>query len=572
MFISYLDRLGDWNPQLFREVKGRLNFRNLGIAGAIAILGQILLLLTFSGQLPTDLDALNDPPFQYSRYCTATAPPGSYAPYKQLYCIQDLFGNWVINWQLWWLDIFNTLSVVGLVILLTTGIFLLIADLSREENRGTFNFIRLSPRSANNILLGKILGVPCVIYFLCLLLFPLHLIAGFQAHISPSLLLAYYGVIIASCGFFYSLALLFGSVSSGLGGFQSFLGSGVILFFLFIMTSITFSSSELVSHTPLDWIILFYPGNLLSYLVESTYLPPDTANLQYESFYNLAWYGQQLWENPILGIGFILGNYSLWTYWINQSLDRRFRNPNATWFSKLNSYYLSASFIIIVTGFVFQSGRNGNFERHIFENFAVLQIFIVFFACFLMVALSPNRQTLHDWARYRHQNQPNRRSLLQELILGEKSPSTLAIAFNLGIMFLYLIPGIIMAPINNSLGVFVGLFLSMNVILIYAVIGQRILLLKIPKQTLVAGAVVGILMFFPPICFSILGGLPHQSFTPWLFTFFSIAFLNNHLKSLQIMSVLFSLLSQWGIIALAGFEMSKRFKKVGESETKALLK
>ncbi|MEM8778940.1 MAG: hypothetical protein AAGF26_08730, partial [Cyanobacteria bacterium P01_G01_bin.49] len=563
--MTYLDKIGDWNPQLFRELKGRLKLRSLSIAAVIAIAGQCLLLLTFSGQLPASIEGIRntDLPQSYSRYCTATPPPNSYAPYKHLLCIQDLLGHWVINWQLWWLDIFNTLSVVGLFILLVAGTYLLITDLSREENRGTFNFIRLSPRSANNILLGKILGVPCVIYCLCLILLPLHLLAGFQAHIPASLLLTYYGVIIASCGFFYSFALLFGLISSGLGGFQSFLGSGVVLFFLFVTTSMIFSGNNLVSHTPFDWFILFYPGTSLSYLAASTYLPPDTIGIYYEDLNDLAWYGQQLWRNQGLGISFILVNYGIWIYWINQALNRRFRNPNATWLSKLNSYCLSGSLIVVLTGFVFQSGRYGNFERHIFDNFAILQILVFFFACFLMIALSPQRQTLHDWARYRHQTSQNRRSLLQDLILGEKSPSTLAIILNLGIIFVYLIPAILIAPIENPISVLLVLFLSINLTLICAVIGQRILLLKLPKPALIAAIVIAVFMAVPPIFLGIFGVSPYESIFPWLFTFFSLGLLNHHLQDINITSILLSSLGQWLAITLGEFEMAKTLKKVG---------
>lgn len=43
MKLNWLERLGDWNPQLMRELKGRLKLRNLLIAGVISLLGQFLL-------------------------------------------------------------------------------------------------------------------------------------------------------------------------------------------------------------------------------------------------------------------------------------------------------------------------------------------------------------------------------------------------------------------------------------------------------------------------------------------------------------------------------------------------
>ncbi|MEL4894588.1 hypothetical protein [Crocosphaera sp. Alani8] len=565
MLITYIDKIGDWNPQLMRELKGRFKIRNLSIAVIIAVSIQILLLIGFTGQLP--IDSITTP--QRSRYCTAT-PPGRYYG-DNLLCIQDLLGNWIINWQLWWLDVFKILSVVGLFILLVAGTYLLIADLSKEKSRGTLNFISLSPRSSQNILLGKILGVPSIIYLLCAVLSPLHLIAGFKANISPGLILSYYLGIIISCAFFYSLSLLFGLVISGLGGFQSFLYSGLVLMFLSVTTSVLFSSSDFISHTPLDWIMLFYPGTILAYLVESTYIPVKTANIDYETLHQFAWYGKQFWHNSFLGISFIFANYSLGIYWISRALNRRFRNPNATCINKIDSYKMSASFIIIATGFVFQSGGSRDIEYHIIENIVVLQIFIVAFACLLIAALSPSRQSLYDWARYRHQNHDNSRSLVRDLILGEKSPSPLAIALNLGIMFAYLIPTTLIAPLDHPFSLLLGLFISLNILIIYAVVGQRILLFKLPKPDLIATGVIAILMFIPPLMFSILGLEPSETITPWLFTIFGVAAFNSDLHLLTLTSVIFPLLSQWLLIALGTTEMSKRLQKAGESETRLLL-
>ncbi|MGK7886460.1 MAG: hypothetical protein AB4057_17775 [Crocosphaera sp.] len=566
MLVTYIDKIGDWNPQLIRELKGRFKVRNLSIAAIIAVGIQFLLLIAFEAELP--IDSITTP--QTSRYCTATSP-GGYRSYNDLSCIKDLADNWVINWQLWWLDIFKVLSVVGLFILLIAGTYLLIADLSKEENRGTLNFIRLSPHSSQNILLGKILGVPSIIYFLSAILCPLHLIAGIQARISPGLILAYYLGIIISCAFFYSLSLLFGLVSSGLGGFQAFLCSGLVLMFLFITTSILFSSHDFISHTPLDWLMLFYPGTILAYLVESTYIPVKTADIDYETLQQFAWYGKQFWNNSFLGISFIFVNYGVWIYWINQSLNRRFRNPNATWISKINSYGISASFIIIITGFIFQAGRYGRIERHMFENMIVLQMFIIAFTCLSMVALSPHRQTLYDWARYRHQNPENSRSILRDLMLGEKSPSPLAIALNVGIMFVYLLPTALIAPLDNPFAVLLALFITLNILIIYAVIGQRILLFKLPKPALIATGVIAVLMIVPPLMFAILQMYPNEAISPWLFTIFNLAAFDNNLNMLTMMSVIFPLLSQWGLIALGSYEMSKCLQKAGESETKLLL-
>jgi len=52
MQLNWLDRVGDWNPQLFREIKGRLKVRNVALAVATSLLGQLVLFLYWLGQVP----------------------------------------------------------------------------------------------------------------------------------------------------------------------------------------------------------------------------------------------------------------------------------------------------------------------------------------------------------------------------------------------------------------------------------------------------------------------------------------------------------------------------------------
>ncbi len=580
MLTTALDRLGDWNPQLLRELKGRLNKRNMAIAAAIALISQCFLLVIFGSNLPKEIDlAITQPTGglnQFNRYCTASPPPDVYrhSHYANPYCITDLLGHWVINWQLWWFDIFRILSIIGMFVVLVAGTYLLINDLSKEESRGTLNFIRLSPRSADNILMGKLLGVPSLVYFLGLLALPLHLIAGWQAHIPIGLIFAFYGVLLASCAFFFNFALLFGLMNSGLGGFQAFLGSGLVLFFLFVMTGMmTYSSGTFIYNNPFDWITIFYPGTILSYLAESTFLPTNTIDFNYEDIHNLLWYGQSLWNNTWLGIGFLLVNYSLWTYWISQALKRRFHNPIATWLSKAQSYWLSVSFITMVLGFVFQIEQNRHFKYDIFDNFAILQMFILGFILLLIAALSPDRQPLQDWARYRHQTHHHHRSILADLVFGERSPSTVAITLNLGLIFLYLFPSIAITPLGSlKWWLVLGLFLGLNMVLMAGLVAQRILLMKTPKRNFLAMLGVTSLIILPPICFGILGLNPNDIMSPWLFSFFPLIILEHCAKLGTTSTIIFSILGQYLIITLTGLEMTKQLRKSGESETKALLK
>jgi hypothetical protein len=68
MQLNLLDRLGNWNPQLFREIKGRLKVRNVAIAVGTSLLGQLVLFLFWLGQLPGENTYLGDP------YCRLSNP------------------------------------------------------------------------------------------------------------------------------------------------------------------------------------------------------------------------------------------------------------------------------------------------------------------------------------------------------------------------------------------------------------------------------------------------------------------------------------------------------------------
>ncbi|MGK7877834.1 MAG: hypothetical protein AB4426_32375 [Xenococcaceae cyanobacterium] len=564
MVSTLIDRLGEWNPQLFRELKGRLKPRNIAIASAISAIGQILLYLYYKSLLPFRQS--------YNRYCVGSPPPdwdgysnpNTYADIPNNYCVKDLLGNWMILKQLWWLDLFICMSIIGIFALLVVGTYMLIADLSREERHGTLNFIRLSPQSAKSILIGKMLGVPILLYLVGLLALPLHLGAGLAAHIPLSLILSFYGVLIASCAFFYSNALVYGLVSAGLGGFQAWLGSGAVLFFLFLMTGVTMQG-DLVSQSPFDWLTLFYPGTVLSYLVHATFLPSRTVNyLNVEDLTGLLWYGQPLWSKAWSGIGFVLLNYGLWTYWVGRGLKRRFHNPIATLLSKQQSYWISGSFVAIILGFTLQI--TGSYQ--LFDNFIILQSFLLMLFLCLIAALSPHRQALQDWARYRHQTSNERNPLWKDLIWGEKSPSTLAIALNLLIVTGYILPSMVIFSLKSStIPVLLGLLLSANIILIYAAIAQLMLLMKTRKRLIWAAATVGALMILPIVCFGFFGIGPEDTPWMWFFSFLPMA----ATKYAMTKTVFMSLLSQWLAIALVGFKMTRQLRKAGESETKALL-
>ncbi len=101
-----------------------------------------------------------------------------------------------LNMQMWWRDhwqyIFSTLTIVFIFTLLVAGTYLLIDNLAKEERRGTLNFIRLSPQPATSVLIGKMLGVPILVYLFIIAALPFHLFAG-GVPISPPVIFSVSG-------------------------------------------------------------------------------------------------------------------------------------------------------------------------------------------------------------------------------------------------------------------------------------------------------------------------------------------------------------------------------------------
>ncbi|MFE1746463.1 ABC transporter permease [Coleofasciculus sp. H7-2] len=562
MKINWSDRLGDGNPQLLREIKGRLKPRNVLIAVAIALMGQMLLLMSLATQLPVDTGTGDI----YSRYCLNNRPG-----YGQR-CLVDSLGNLVINWQLWWLDVFVWLSVIGCLTVLVAGTYMLISDLSREENRGTLNFIRLSPQSTTSIFSGKLLGVPILLYLLAGLAIPLHLLAGLSAEIPLVLILGFYGVVVASAACIYSAALLYGLVAGGLGGFQSWIGSGIVLMFLSIMTSMSLNSSPLI-HNSLDWLHLFSPSIVLAYLIDASSQGSaySTGMVQLEAW---KWFYLPLGASVWNVIGFSVLNYAVGTLWFWQGMKRCFHNSGATLLSKRQSYLLTACFEVAVLGFAltlpkWRTENPQSIPNGLFDNFgALLLLNLPLFLC-LMAALSPHRQVLQDWARYRREKTSSRvKNLVQDLVWGDKSPSVVAVALNLLIASTIVVPWILLWSASAyKASALATILLSVNLILIYAGVAQLMLFMKTPKRSLWAASTVAGLIILPPVIFSLLSLAPAKMPGIWLFSVFSLA----AVKDAAAPSLGLAVLGQWLMFSLLSIQTARQLRQAGESASKSLM-
>jgi hypothetical protein len=559
MLLNVLDNIGDRNPQVFRELKGRLNLRNILITGAASGLIQFIVFQGFNSELPVDFEQDIFRKEAYSRFCKG---PGEA-------CVRLADGSFDINWQWWWLHIFTWLSVIMLFILLVGGTYLLINDLAREEKRGTLNFLRLTPQPTHSLLLGKLLGVPILLYLFVAFTIPLHLRAAIGAELSARRILLFYALMIASSIFFFSAAILFAFAASWLNGFQAWLGSGILLGFFLISMAWLQNGYQIENVTA--WLRLLSPLEVSSYIFPFStvygYSSPSTLqNLQF-----LQW---QADNNSWLVICLTFGNYALWTYWVWQGLNRCFRNPNTTLFSKKQSYGFVACCQVLCFGFAVPLLAH---DRYIFGNLLAFN-FLLFMS--LIAILSPHRTALYDWARYRYQQSNLGKAfwksfLDKKLLFDDKSPAVVAIAVNLAISAIPVIALLCLKLIVEAKDVpedvtkfILGMALFASIMMIFTTVAQRMLLLANPKRSLWATLTIASLIILPPIMLALLRmGDTYNHPNVWLFT--SIPWVG--IEQASTTAMFMALLSELAVVVLLNANLGRQLRLAGESETKALL-
>ncbi|MEO6863357.1 MAG: hypothetical protein ABI180_17760 [Microcoleus sp.] len=545
MILNILDTIGNWNSQLFRELKGRLKMGNIAIVSFLSLSSQLVLFLFWNAQIPVVSPVSEGNYPIHDRFCT------------EIKCIQDAAGNYIINWPSWWLQIFVWLSICSAIVLLVVGTYMLVADLDQEERRGTLNFIRLSPQSATQILIGKILGVPILLYLATILAVPLHTYSGLAAQIPLHHILCFNIAMVASCALFYSGAMLFSLTTSWLGWFKPWLASAAVL--TFITTAFCAPSVGNAA----DLLTFLSPAAVLKQVIYQVN-PSSDSNLSWltKEINNLEWFHLQVGENLLACTALSLLIAAVATYWMWQGWQRRFPNPLATVLSKKQSYLLVICYQSIILGFALQSNKYGT------SSIICLLIpnLMVFLA--LIAALTPERQALYDWARYRQQIVPTshklwRRYPILDLIWSEKSPASLAIAINLIGSTLILTPFLMM---NEN--AFAATIAFINLILIYSALTQLFLFAKIKNQEIWAACTVGGAIILPPIILSMLSVNPQTAPLIWVFSVIG----GSILESASAPTILLSILGQWSVLVLLNLQLKRQLRIAGESASKALLK
>lgn len=516
--ILNFERIGDFNPQLLRELKSRLSWRNSLIAMAISVLAQILLLLSYYSKLPQNQN------LEHSDHYCATVDKG-YG------CAVDSFGNILIRWPDWWGDVaYGTswLLVYGLVL---GGVYLLANSLSQEEKRGTLDFIRLTPQKVSGIFVGKLLGVPISIYLGVAFALPLQFYAVHRSALSLFHVLSWDLLMISVTVMLYMGAML--------------------ATMWFKAQSILLTAAAAVVTYPVIYLSLYwYAKNRPGYAYRIDWYTLTSSN-------RLIFY----WTYTVLT--------AVGIYWLYKALERRYLQPKSIVLSKSQSYLWSLLFNLFLLGFHVMAGNYSNTSRggfvipfHSFSNSnsgdAILAVFGFAWLLLLIPMLLPSRQSLVEWSRHGHLKSEG---LLKSLLWQDKSPATLAVAVNVGIASLvWLIPSVTKANGTQMCSLLLGAVITITLATIYSSIAHWVLFWPVNNRPAWTMGIIGGLVFLPVVGATLI---------PWSkdFLYLISPFLWISIGSTPFFGALFVWVQQLVVLAWLTRQLRKVLTKVGRSES-----
>jgi hypothetical protein len=531
-----VDRAGDWNPQIFRELKERINIRNVSLAAVGSFLVQGLTWLSFEGQIPTPTyDYLKKLVPAYSRYCeTVKYSPNNY--YSGQCAING--GSYTIKWDLWWGDLYIQLGALMTIGLILGIVYTLVADLSKEEKRGTLNFIRLSPQSPQTIFSGKLLGVPILVYIAFGLAIPFHLWAGLSAGAGFSLALVGELTILAMAWFWGCAAMLY----SLLGGFQAIVTTLAVAYFAAM------------------------PIFLLSQFTAAT-LNGDEWLKQSQ----FSWYFLPIFRSALFLDLFVAGSCAIAGMLFWQAIARRYLNPTATIVTKIESYISTVAIQIWLLGFVLPSLSMPYYDRNGIVSICAAVDFILL-ALFIPLLL-PSRQSMIDWSRFRRQRLNERGKMplpIKDLLINDRAPALLTIALNL--LIAVAMWSIVFMVTNSKQSemtrFFACLCIAATMISVYGAIVHLIQFFKLKKRRVWTIGSILTATCFPTIMSIVLTGGSTPKGIGAIVMLFS-PFFPAAVFNLPGMTILATCLAQMAIFGGMNIVLQRKLNQVGMSESKA---
>lgn len=477
IYPAWLNQIGDRNPQLLREWRGRLQVRSFLVTLGLVVLGEVLFATSYINRLP--------------------GPDRSYS----VFCLNGYSPNCLIDWGGWWLSMFRDLNWLMPFVIFLPGIYGLITDINQEQQKGTLNVLRLSPRSSQNILLGKLLGVPSLPYIALLVAFPLHAYVALQVPNGLGFLISYYAVFGLTGAVLFTAALFIGF--TGRGGQNMPMAwvsgnalAGLALAGLVIIPSLWTWNSITVWN--------FFPQFL------TTWSNGPASRVD--------WFTMPINRNPFLAHLFTLSNLAIITFLLWKILQRSFRNPKTTLISKRQSYGIVGYGTVLMVGFAMQSDyvTDKLSQDYWLGIVSLLSSAMTIAFLPLVLSLSIPRQMALDWLQSRkavalhHREQtgkwpsPWRKAALSDLIWGKKSPSILPIAINLLLVTVTLLLPLSFVENADQFRAILGLGIGASLVLLYGLIVQWMLLLQTPKRTIWAVGSLSFAVLFPPLAAFIL--------------------------------------------------------------------
>jgi hypothetical protein len=549
---NIIEWLGEINPQLRRELKGRLNYRHISIAIGISGLVQGAIWFLFNSQKGS------------VQYCNNLDVAISDLMGIQPCSLMDEKYN--INWL--WSNLFGCLSWILALTLILGSVYLLIADSIEERKQGTLDCIRLSPQSPQTIFSGKILGVPSLLYLAIGVALPLHTWMGIQAGGSLQLIAAWDATIGAMWWLGASMAVCYGL----LGGKQAIL--------------VTLGMAY-----PVVTIVSTLNTYLVGTLYRSTWL---------DNPHTMSWFGLPVRSSAVWFYAFGSGCCLMASYWVWQAIERRYLDPTASVLSKYQSYLANLNFQLWLLGLALPlghfariepsypgSGEEVKIRSHYFyylgDTLTAIAIASAIAICCLIPLLLPSKKALQEWSSQRHKLVTGSgRKLWQgdvmlDLIRGERSPAMLAIAINIGIAIGFCLTVVVVflvadwrqgKPISALLWFrpIVTIFFAGSAILLYATIAHLSLLLKFKRRNLGIVAVLGgVMLWF---------GLPHVApvgiaAVLLLFTPLPLAF--EGLCNLAVETILATLGAQLALVWALNYLFDRRLRGSPQSRHRRLI-
>lgn len=492
---SFAKQLGRWNPQLLREFRGRIKPRTIIVAIALSAIFQTFLMLLLQ-------------------------PASRPAPANG------------------WLDVWKILTWMLPYITFSFGSYFIVSDLAEEQKRGTLNFIRLSPRPAWQIMLGKLLGVPVLLYLAIALIIPLHCIAGLRGGVSLPLILSVYLLLAIESALCFSGAILCGLAGGetpGSGKRQTATAIGfAAIVFSFIAPLFMSYNINLIWRPLLDRPEFF--GDK-SPVVPWFFLPINTTVLASHSF-------------GLITLGIV--GFLMW-----RMMLRNFRKPRSTPISKRQSYAILACLEVFALGFLVQVGFANNEGSAIFS--AIFMYVLTFISTLVLIfGTCPQRQALLDWARYRSGS-------WQSLIWSDKSPVLLAVVIHLIIANALLVPWLFTIGIGTKKVVATVLLVigTVNMLLIYGTFIQQVFATKIRNPVIWAIGGLSLWAIVFPTMLGLLQLTPER-FPPIaaLWTLFGYSFWYFETPPAAIPFAVTGIVLQWLILAFMLWKFQQTMDKL----------